>query len=157
MSSNAVIPLEDFNNKHNNDGGTTSVNNTFGPSKLNVNLYATKKTIAQGMLDIALLTANAAQLKYVLLSEGRHQFYYPMMVFISLSIILQIVAGVGQLLLVGININHLHRQHYANVINNAITILVFIITVINVIISAFGIEDGSSQSRSPTTSGLLTP
>ncbi|XP_025408436.1 ninjurin-1-like isoform X3 [Sipha flava] len=33
---------------------------------LDVNRYATKKTIAQGMLDIALLTANANQLKYIL-------------------------------------------------------------------------------------------
>ena len=35
-------------------------------SKLNANRYATKKTIAQGMLDIALLASNASQLKYVL-------------------------------------------------------------------------------------------
>ena len=35
-------------------------------AKMNVNQYATKKTIAQGMLDIALLTANASQLKFVL-------------------------------------------------------------------------------------------
>ena len=35
-------------------------------SKLNTNRYATKKTIAQGMLDIALLSSNAAQLKYIL-------------------------------------------------------------------------------------------
>merc|ERR1711997_19102 len=33
---------------------------------LDANRYATKKTIAQGMLDVALLTANASQLKYVL-------------------------------------------------------------------------------------------
>ena len=33
---------------------------------LDANRYATKKTIAQGMLDIALLTANASQLKYIL-------------------------------------------------------------------------------------------
>lgn len=33
---------------------------------IDVNRYATKKTIAQGMLDIALLTANASQLKYIL-------------------------------------------------------------------------------------------
>ena len=31
-------------------------------SKLNTNRYATKKTIAQGMLDIALLSSNAAQM-----------------------------------------------------------------------------------------------
>ncbi|GFV54883.1 hypothetical protein TNCV_4446591 [Trichonephila clavipes] len=33
---------------------------------IDVNLYATKKSVAQGMMDIALLTANASQLKYIL-------------------------------------------------------------------------------------------
>jgi hypothetical protein len=33
---------------------------------LDANRYASKKTLAQGMLDIALLTANASQLKYIL-------------------------------------------------------------------------------------------
>ncbi|KZS09722.1 Ninjurin C-like protein [Daphnia magna] len=37
---------------------------------LDAKKYATKKTIAQGMLDIALLTANASQLKYVLQLRG---------------------------------------------------------------------------------------
>ena len=32
--------------------------------KMNANQYATKKTIAHGMLDIALLTANAWQLSF---------------------------------------------------------------------------------------------
>ena len=36
------------------------------PGRLDANRYATKKTIAQGMLDVALLTANASQLKYVM-------------------------------------------------------------------------------------------
>ena len=34
------------------------------------NLYATKKTIAAGMLDIALITANASQLRYILQVTG---------------------------------------------------------------------------------------
>ena len=58
---------------------------------LDVNRYATKKTIAQGMLDVALLTANASQLKYVLqLGEDKHDFYYLMLALIILSIILQV-------------------------------------------------------------------
>merc|ERR1712086_1209455 len=62
---------------------------------LDVNRYATKKTIAQGMLDVALLTANASQLKYVLqLGEDKHDFYYLMLALIILSIILQVVHGV---------------------------------------------------------------
>ena len=43
---------------------------------LDANVYATKKTIAQGMLDVALLTANASQLKYLLQLGKDQQFYY---------------------------------------------------------------------------------
>ena len=59
---------------------------------LDANRYATKKTIAQGMLDVALLTANASQLKYVLqLGENVHPFYHLMLALIIVSIVLQVL------------------------------------------------------------------
>lgn len=58
---------------------------------MDANRYATKKTIAQGMLDIALLTANASQLKYILQVGDKHEFYTLMLVLISVSIILQVI------------------------------------------------------------------
>lgn len=57
---------------------------------MDANRYATKKTIAQGMLDIALLTANASQLKYILQVGQRHEFYTLMLILISISIIMQV-------------------------------------------------------------------
>ncbi|XP_044587486.1 ninjurin-1-like isoform X2 [Cotesia glomerata] len=60
---------------------------------LDANRYATKKTIAQGMLDIALLTANASQLKYILQVGKQHEFYTLMLTLICLSIGLQILSG----------------------------------------------------------------
>lgn len=57
---------------------------------MDANRYATKKTIAQGMLDIALLTANASQLKYILQIGQRHEFYKLMLTLIIMSIILQV-------------------------------------------------------------------
>ena len=57
---------------------------------LDANRYATKKTIAQGMLDVALLTANASQLKYVLQLGDSHPFYELMISLIVISIILQV-------------------------------------------------------------------
>lgn len=57
---------------------------------MDANRYATKKTIAQGMLDIALLTANASQLKYILQVGEKHEFYTLMLTLISISIILQV-------------------------------------------------------------------
>ena len=55
-----------------------------------INAYQHKKTLAQGMMDLALLSANANQLRYVLESYGRHPYYYPSLVLISLSIICQV-------------------------------------------------------------------
>ena len=57
---------------------------------MDANRYATKKTVAQGLLDIALLTSNASQLKYVLQLGQRHQFYSIMLVLIISSIVLQV-------------------------------------------------------------------
>jgi len=107
---------------------------------LNVNRYATKKTIAQGMLDIALLTANASQLKYVLQAGNKHPFYTLMLTLISISIVLQITAGVCMLVLGSLNMNKPKNQNLANILNNVVTIKVFIIAVLNIIISSFGIE-----------------
>merc|ERR1719410_2588664 len=72
---------------------------------LDVNRYATKKTIAQGMLDVALLTANASQLKYVLqLGENVHPFYHLMLALIIVSIVLQVLTAVFMFILGPMNI-----------------------------------------------------
>lgn len=42
------------------------------------------------MLDIALLTANASQLKYVLQVGAKHEFYRLMLTLITISISLQV-------------------------------------------------------------------
>uniref|UniRef100_A0A182JUI8 Ninjurin a n=1 Tax=Anopheles christyi TaxID=43041 RepID=A0A182JUI8_9DIPT len=157
---------------------------------MDANRYATKKTIAQGMLDIALLTANASQLKYILQVGEKHEFYGLMLTLISISIILQIIMGVLNLslslmrdcrlhlpeyhrsanvinyivtgsavlvamMLVGIlfvvigslNINRKPDQTAAIVLNDIILVLIFVISLINVIISGFGIEYSSQPLR----------
>lgn len=56
-----------------------------------VNVYQQKKTLAQGMMDLALLSANANQLRYVLESNRSHPYFYVSLTFISISIILQVI------------------------------------------------------------------
>ncbi|XP_019758170.1 ninjurin-1 isoform X5 [Dendroctonus ponderosae] len=73
--------------------------NRAAEKSLDVNKYATKKTIAQGLLDVALLTANASQLKYVLQVGEKHEFYSLMLSLISLSIVLQVTAGLLSVLI----------------------------------------------------------
>lgn len=107
---------------------------------LDANVYATKKSIAQGMLDVALLTANASQLKYLLQVGHTHEFYTIMVSLISTSIILQILVGAFIVLVGTVNLNKEKNHFRANVLNNMVTIFIFMITVINIIISAFGMK-----------------
>lgn len=61
---------------------------------LNMNHYANKKSAAESMLDVALLMANASQLKAVMEQGPDFAFYVPLIVLISISLILQILVGV---------------------------------------------------------------
>nr|XP_019964108.1 PREDICTED: ninjurin-1-like [Paralichthys olivaceus] len=60
---------------------------------ININHYATKKSAAQSMLDVALLMANSSQLKTVLYVGPQYRFYLPLIVLLSLSITLQVAVG----------------------------------------------------------------
>lgn len=70
---------------------TTRSQRSYRP--INMNHYATKKTAAQSMLDVALLMANSSQLKTVIYVGPRYRFYIPLIVLLSLSITLQVVVG----------------------------------------------------------------
>lgn len=63
------------------------------PRPININHYATKKTAAQSMLDVALLMANSSQLKTALYVGPQYRFYTPLVVLLSLSITLQVIVG----------------------------------------------------------------
>ncbi|XP_041761741.1 ninjurin-2 isoform X3 [Anopheles merus] len=107
---------------------------------MDANRYATKKTIAQGMLDIALLTANASQLKYILQVGEKHEFYGLMLTLISISIILQIVQGIACILLANYNINKEHSRDTANTVQNFSLGLNMATVVVNIMINSMEIK-----------------
>uniref|UniRef100_A0A8C3XI53 Ninjurin 1 n=1 Tax=Cyanoderma ruficeps TaxID=181631 RepID=A0A8C3XI53_9PASS len=72
---------------------------------ININHYANKKSAAESMLDIALLMANASQLKAVMEQGPSFSFYVPLIILISLSLTLQIIVGV-LLIFLGITTGH---------------------------------------------------
>lgn len=69
-----------------------------------MNHYANKKSAAESMLDVALLMANASQLKAVLEQGPNSSFYTPIITLISISLCLQVTVGV-LLIFVGKKIN----------------------------------------------------
>lgn len=52
--------------------------------------YAARKTVAQGMMDIALLTSNANQLRNLIVHQSQDKFFYFVMFLIIFSLILQV-------------------------------------------------------------------
>jgi len=107
---------------------------------LDANIYATRKTVAQGMMDIALLTANASQLKHVLSTADTHDYYLINLILIGTSMSLQVIVGILLVVVGRWNINKRKEQSIANLTNNIIVIIIFLITVVNVLITAFGDE-----------------
>ena len=59
-----------------------------------MNHYANKKSAAESMLDVALLMANASQLKAVLEQGPDFTFFIPLITLISISLFLQVLVGV---------------------------------------------------------------
>lgn len=106
-----------------------------------VNVYQQKKNLAQGMMDLALISANANQLRYVLESFGRHPYYYFSVTFISISLILQVAVGIGLILNSRYNVKNQDDICKADKINNMTIIGIFLITIVNVFISSFGVAD----------------
>merc|ERR1711988_1512001 len=131
----------------NNNFQTMDISDASGRRKaLDANRYATKKTIAQGMLDVALLTANTSQLKYVLqLGENVHPFYHLMLALIIVSIVLQGIIAILALTLNLLRDCRLEREDNrmtALIINYFSLGITFIISVLQIFIAAF---DPNSQ------------
>lgn len=104
-----------------------------------LNLYQQKKSLAQGMLDLALLSANANQLRYVLEYKERNHYYYVSLTLISLSLVLQVLVAVALVFKSRYNIDNEQEYINADRINNFITMGILFITIINVFTSAFGV------------------
>ncbi|XP_064823905.1 ninjurin-1-like [Oncorhynchus masou masou] len=113
---------------------------------LNMNHYANKKSAAESMLDVALLMANASQLKAVLEQGPGFTFYKPLITLISISLILQVTVGILLIFIVKWNVNDESMHFKLNIMENVTTALVFIIVVVNVFITAFGVQKPNTNS-----------
>ncbi|CAH0713153.1 unnamed protein product, partial [Brenthis ino] len=113
---------------------------------LDANRYATKKTVAQGMLDIALLTSNASQLKYVLQVGPKHEFYTLLVVLISISIVLQASAGVLALIISALDEeNNIKQKKIADWLYHISVGMMTGVVFCDVIKMTFGLDPALSQ------------
>lgn len=113
--------------------------------RIDMNHYATKKSAAQSMLDVALLMANSSQLKTALYVGPQYRFYIPLLVLLSVSITLQIVVGLLLVFIVKYDLNDIRKHAVLNLLNNTATVFVFATVVVNVFITALGFESWSTM------------
>uniref|UniRef100_A0A4W5LIN2 Ninjurin 2 n=1 Tax=Hucho hucho TaxID=62062 RepID=A0A4W5LIN2_9TELE len=121
---------------------------------INMNHYATKKSVAQSMLDVSLLMANSSQLKTVLYIGSQYRFYKPLIVLLSMYITLQVVVGLLLVFIVKYDLNDVRKHSKLNMMNNTATVFVFFTVVINIFITALGFE-GAVIGLPETQSFLL--
>lgn len=107
-------------------------------------------------MDLALLSANTNQLRYILDSRSDNAYFSVSLTLIISSLVLQIV--VGLMLVWNSSYNVQRRSGFASAekINNLSVFGVFLITLINVFVSTFGNVPGSSAASS-TSSSTVAP
>ncbi|XP_077400509.1 ninjurin-2-like isoform X4 [Vanacampus margaritifer] len=110
------------------------------PSNLNMNLYATKKTAAEGMLDIALFLANITHMKTVIEQGAGYRYYAAVLTLISFSLALQMVAGILIIIIARRDLNDEANHKRLDGLNNSATVVIFLVFVTNIFISVFGME-----------------
>ncbi|KAM6137007.1 ninjurin-2 [Pterocles gutturalis] len=108
--------------------------------QMNVNHYATKKSVAESMLDMALFMANVTQLKAVVEQGTSFQYYTTLIVLISISLFFQVVIGILLIISARLNLNDVEKQPSLDILNNIATALVFVTVIINIFITAFGVQ-----------------
>ncbi|XP_071450115.1 ninjurin-A-like [Hetaerina americana] len=110
------------------------------------NTFAAKKTVAQGMMDIALLTANANQLRYILEYSRESPTFYLNVILIIISLILQVAVGVSLIFKARFDLAGHEKLDYANRLNNYVVVGVFMVTIINVFVAAFSISGPTTKN-----------
>lgn len=112
------------------------------PPNLASKSYSAKKTVAQGFLDLALLLANTSQLRSVLEVpfELRTWTFWPLVVMLGLSLLLQLVTGVIMFVMGTIVPDGEEEEGRAKTLNNVSIGLIATIAFINTFITGFGIS-----------------
>lgn len=118
-----------------------------------LNSYQQKKNLAEGLMDIALLSANANQLRYVLQFYNGQPFQMLAISFITASLAMQAIVGIGLIMNSRYNMAEHEDHQCANRVNDWTVAGIFLITIINVFVASFGIpqsDEGILRSSTQT-------
>ncbi|CAF1182386.1 unnamed protein product [Adineta steineri] len=125
MTKDGMSVEETSNPPNSLDSGTTTVNQ-----------YATKKTLAVGNLEIALIATNAIQLKTLLgNTSNKDTLWLVGLILVCASLIIQIFNACILVLLGTDDISKKGHQHRLVSLNNFSLMLSVLVTIINVVLN----------------------
>ncbi|XP_064606343.1 ninjurin-2-like isoform X3 [Liolophura sinensis] len=100
----------------------------------------TRKTIAEGLFDVALLMSNASQLNAILAAGSGAKFYSIILGFLITSIVLQLIVGGVLLAIATLEIKQDSGRKLHSTLNTVAVGLIGFITAVNIFITAFGVN-----------------
>ncbi|EEB12102.1 Ninjurin-1, putative [Pediculus humanus corporis] len=89
------------------------------------------------MMDVALITANANQLRFIVEYNQSSKTYVLAIALIIISLVLQMIVGICLIFKGRLDLKGEDKFRHANKMNNYIVVGVFIITIVNVFVAAF--------------------
>jgi len=117
-------------------------------NEMDLDSYTTKKTLAEGLLDMTILTRNATLLRE-LIRNGRDKslFYDLLVVLIPIALTFQVTNGILFLILGKWKFDKNLNKSTLEKLNNVTVTIVFITTILNTIITIFSISDLDSTKN----------
>uniref|UniRef100_A0A4Y0BK15 Ninjurin n=1 Tax=Anopheles funestus TaxID=62324 RepID=A0A4Y0BK15_ANOFN len=114
--------------------------------------FVQKKSFAQNMMDIALLSANTNQLRYVIDLGDKHPYYMTSLMLIIVSLVMQVVVGLSMVYVNRYNMKNTTEMKAASHMNNLSVAGVFLVTLVNVFISTF---NGAGMEPMPNSTNVI--
>ncbi|CAF0978132.1 unnamed protein product [Rotaria sp. Silwood1] len=121
----------------------------------NYNRYATKKTIGHGLLEFALLTSNAMQLRTLINQKQRDGIWIASLVLVCISILAQILLAYILIIVGKGNIQNPAKQEKLEKYNNIALFITTLVSMINVLINVFMSTTDSSSYLDTASLELL--
>lgn len=97
-------------------------------------------------MDIALITANANQLRFLMEFNRGSSTFYLNVILISISLLLQVGVGISLIFKGRLDLKGKSKHIQARRINNFVVLGVFLVTIINVFIGSFTISGSKDKS-----------
>ena len=105
-----------------------------------MDMYLKKKTIALGLLVVALFSSNVIQLRNIVAHSEQYKYFQFVAPYLGFNIILQFIALNTIIYKSRFNINNLYEYAKASILNEYVTILIIVMTVNNILISLCSIS-----------------